>query len=60
VAEERSHCGSLSGIPGAALTVGIFTTIQTTAPAAILGRVVGVLLAAKRAARRRRRNGLER
>lgn len=51
VAEEQSHCGSLSGIPGAALTVGIFTTIQTTAPAAILGRVVGVLLAAKRAAR---------
>ena len=36
---------SLSGIPGAALTVGLFTTVQTTAPAAILGRVVGVLLA---------------
>jgi predicted MFS family arabinose efflux permease len=38
---------SLSGIPGAALTVGLFTTLQTTAPAAILGRVVGVLLAAE-------------
>ena len=36
---------ALSGIPGAALTVGLFTTVQTTAPAAILGRVVGVLLA---------------
>ena len=36
---------SLSGIPGAALTVGLFTTVQTTAPVAILGRVVGVLLA---------------
>ena len=38
---------SLSGIPGAALTVGLFTTIQTTAPAGVLGRVTGVLLAAE-------------
>jgi predicted MFS family arabinose efflux permease len=38
---------ALSGIPGAALTVGLFTTVQTTAPVAILGRVVGVLLASE-------------
>ena len=38
---------ALSGLPGATLTVGLFTTVQTTAPSAILGRVIGVLLAAE-------------
>ncbi len=38
---------SLSGIPGAALNVGLITTIQTTAPAVVLGRVTGVVLASE-------------
>jgi MFS family permease len=34
---------ALSGIPGAALTVGLFTTIQTHTPRPTVGRVVGLL-----------------
>lgn len=34
---------ALSGLPGSALTVGLFTTIQSRSPRAVLGRVVGFL-----------------
>ena len=34
---------ALSGIPGAALAVGLFTTIQTRSPRETVGRVVGLL-----------------
>jgi predicted MFS family arabinose efflux permease len=34
---------ALSGIPGSALAVGIVTTVQTSSPPAVLGRVVGVM-----------------
>ncbi len=34
---------ALSGIPGSAVTVGLFTTIQTCSPAGALGRVVGLM-----------------
>ena len=34
---------ALSGLPGSALTVGLFTTIQTRSPRDVLGRVVGFL-----------------
>ena len=34
---------ALSGLPGSALTVGLFTTIQTRSPREVLGRVVGFL-----------------
>ncbi len=34
---------SLSGVPGAALSVGLFTTIQTTSPQRSIGRVTGVM-----------------
>lgn len=36
---------ALSGIPGSAVSVGLMTTVQTASPPAVLGRVVGVLLA---------------
>ena len=34
---------ALSGIPGSALSVGLFTTIQTQSPRETVGRVVGLL-----------------
>ncbi len=34
---------ALSGVPGAALSVGIMTTVQTASPPAVLGRVAGVM-----------------
>lgn len=34
---------ALSGIPGSALTVGLFTTIQSRSPRPTIGRVVGLL-----------------
>lgn len=36
---------SLSGLPGAAVRVGLFTTLQTSCPPAALGRVAGILSA---------------
>ena len=36
---------SLSGIPGAALSVGLFTTLQTASPPHALGRVTGLMSA---------------
>jgi predicted MFS family arabinose efflux permease len=36
---------ALSGFPGAALSVGLFTTLQTTAPPHALGRVTGIMTA---------------
>lgn len=36
---------SVSGLPGAALTVGLFTTLQTASPPQALGRVAGILSA---------------
>lgn len=34
---------SLSGLPGAAVSVGLFTTIQTRSPAWVIGRVAGLM-----------------
>ncbi|HEU5107047.1 MAG TPA: MFS transporter, partial [Micromonosporaceae bacterium] len=36
---------ALSGLPGAALQVGLFTVVQTTSPSGTLGRIAGVLTA---------------
>ena len=36
---------ALSGLPGAALQVGLFTAVQTRSPPGTLGRVAGVLMA---------------
>jgi MFS family permease len=36
---------ALSGLPGAALQVGLFTVVQTTSPPGTLGRIAGVLMA---------------
>ncbi len=38
---------ALSGLPGAALHVGLFTVVQTTSPPGTLGRVAGVLMASE-------------
>ena len=34
-----------SGLPGASLAVGLFTTLQTTSPRRALGRVTGIMTA---------------
>ncbi|MEL6982839.1 MAG: MFS transporter, partial [Actinomycetota bacterium] len=36
---------SLSGLPGAAVSVGLFTTLQTASPSDVLGRVTGIMSA---------------
>jgi len=36
---------SVSGLPGAALSVGLFTTLQTTSPPHAIGRVTGIMAA---------------
>lgn len=36
---------SMSGLPGAAVSVGLFTTLQTTSPPHTLGRVTGIMSA---------------
>jgi MFS family permease len=36
---------SISGLPGAALSVGLFTTLQTASPSHALGRVTGIMSA---------------
>ncbi|MEM9651180.1 MAG: MFS transporter [Actinomycetota bacterium] len=36
---------AVSGLPGAALAVGLFTTVQTAAPPQTLGRIVGLMSA---------------
>lgn len=36
---------SLSGLPGAALSVGLFTTLQRTSPPQAIGRVTGIMTA---------------
>ncbi len=36
---------SISGLPGAALTVGLFTTVQTASPSHAVGRVTGIMSA---------------
>lgn len=36
---------SISGLPGAALNVGLFTTLQTASPPHVLGRVTGIMSA---------------
>lgn len=36
---------SISGFPGAALSVGLFTTLQTASPSHALGRITGILSA---------------
>jgi MFS family permease len=38
---------ALSGLPGAALQVGLFTVVQTTSPPGTLGRIAGVLMASE-------------
>jgi predicted MFS family arabinose efflux permease len=36
---------SLSGLPGAALSIGLFTTLQATSPPHAIGRVTGIMTA---------------